>query len=82
MGEMCSASFALWSLDLMVCAHASLIALSRGAVGQVLGTRTMSPEKHALAYGGKVFVGYKLFVALSLIIIDDSSQNSSLHGHR
>lgn len=82
MGEMCSASFALWSLDLMVCAHASLIALSRGAAGQVLGTRTMSPEKHALAYSCKAFVGYRLFNGLCVIIIDNSSQNSCLHGHR
>lgn len=82
MGEMCSASCALWSLDLRVCARASLIALSRGAIGQVLGTRTMSPEKHALAYSCKAFVGYKLFDRVCVIIIDSSSVKPSLHGHR
>ena len=64
----------------MVCARASLIALSRGAFGQVLGTKTMSPEKHALAYSCRAFVEYKLSGGLYVIVIDDSSQNSSLQG--
>ena len=66
----------------MVCARASLIALSRGVTGQVLGTKTMSPERHALASSWKTFVGYKLFDGLCVIIIDDSSQNSLFHDHR
>ena len=58
----------------MVCACASLIALSRGVTGQVLGTKTMSPGRHALANSWKTFMGYKLFGGLCVIIIDGSSQ--------